>query len=210
MGSTGPPSRRATTPSWSTRLHLRCVTMASRCPAPSASARSHRLAARGSAATDVGLRPTAGGAPPAGRPSPCRRPSHGARSRCTSVTAAAIGPSASRDVTPARPSCAASASGANVPPALRQLPSGSFSERRSRLDTSVSSQQAHRPAHELRDFGDRQCGISVIRSNLRGSPHLRDRLASTDVHVMSRSPDDRPRPEGHLETTAKHVDQIPV
>jgi len=86
-----------------------------------------------------------------------------------SATAVAAAQLAINVASSAGPSCAASGLGDAARPATSPSRSPSSLIRRSSLDSCVSSDQALHAARPLGNFGDREWGISVIRSRLSSS-----------------------------------------
>jgi hypothetical protein len=139
--------------------------MASRWPARCANNGSGRSGAAGSVLTPVGHLPTGDVATRANRASSSLLPGLSGRSRFTSATIVAAAPSAISAASSAGHSCAASGSGDAARRAMSQSLSPNSSIRRSPLDSRVSSDQALHAARPLGNFGDREWGISVIRSS---------------------------------------------
>jgi hypothetical protein len=138
--------------------------MASRWSARCANNGSGPSVAAGSARTRAGRLLTGDAATRAERASLSLWPVPGGRSPSMSATAVAAAQLAINVASSAGPSCAASGLGDAARPATSPSRSPSSLIRRSSLDSCVSSDQALHAARPLGNFGDREWGISVIRS----------------------------------------------
>jgi hypothetical protein len=141
--------------------------MASRWSARCANNGSGPSVAAGSARTRAGRLLTGDAATRAERASLSLWPVPGGRSPSMSATAVAAAQLAINVASSAGPSCAASGLGDAARPATSPSRSPSSLIRRSPLDSCVSSDQALHAARPLGNFGDREWGISVIRSKAR-------------------------------------------